>query len=45
MKKLNNEEMFAVSGGGYLSLGGLVIGLAIFVIGYFDGLIHPKKCE
>ena len=44
---LNNEEMLKINGGAVLSsfsLAALIGGAIIFLIGYFDGLINPKKC-
>jgi len=47
MQKLNNEEMLKVKGGGISSklIWGLVGGAIVFLIGLFDGIISPKKCN
>ncbi len=47
MKILNNEEMLNINGGSMSAIGlsALIGGAIIFLIGYFDGLIHPKKCN
>ncbi len=46
MKKLNNNEMKKISGGG-INIGLLIgIGAGVsFLIGFFDGLIRPLKCN
>ena len=46
MKKLNNNEMKKINGGGVNI--GLWVGIAAgvtFVIGLIDGLIRPLKCN
>ena len=47
MKKLNNEEMLGVKGGGISSkfLWGIIGGAVIFLIGLVDGVVNPKKCN
>lgn len=47
MKKLNNEEMLNIVGGGVSSklIWGIVGGALVFLVGLFDGIISPKKCN
>ncbi len=46
MKKLNNEEMKYVSGGGISILGFFGIGsLVTFLAGVIDGFARPLKCN
>lgn len=47
MKELNNEEMMNVSGGGLSvsAMFGIIGGAIVFLIGFVDGIIHPKKCS
>ena len=46
MKKINDEELMNVTGGGFNV--GIVAGIAAtmaFVIGIFDGIVRPLKCR
>lgn len=45
MKKLNNEELEKIKGG--ISFWGVagIISAAIFVIGVFDGIARPLRCN
>ena len=46
MKKLNNEEMLNINGGGIsIKLAGLIGGAIVFVIGVIDGFLNPRKCN
>lgn len=47
MKKLDNDEMVLVRGGGVSSnlLWGLIGGAVIFFMGLIDGIVNPKKCN
>ena len=46
MEILNNEEMLNVKGGAIsLKLVGIIGGAIVFLIGFVDGVIHPKKCS
>ena len=46
MKKLNNEEMLNIKGGGIsFKIASLIGGAIVFLIGFVDGVIHPKKCS
>ncbi len=49
MKVLNNEEMMNVVGGAFsIKLAGFITGvltgIAVFLIGVWDGYINPNKC-
>jgi len=45
MKKLNKEELEKIKGGiGFWGVAG-IISIAIFVIGVFDGIARPLKCN
>ena len=46
MKKINNEELYEISGGGISK--GVLLGLAafgVFIVGVFDGFMRPLKCN
>ena len=46
MKKLNNEKLKEIKGGGInWSLMAGIGALTSFFIGVIDGLINPKKCN
>ena len=46
MKKINNEQLKGVKGGGVnWSLVAGIGAVASFLIGVIDGLINPKKCN
>ena len=46
MKELNNEEMMNVKGGALsFKVAGLIGGALVFLIGFVDGLINPKRCR
>ena len=47
MKKLNNEEMISIKGGGISStfIWGIIGGAVVFLIGVLDGIVSPKKCN
>ena len=46
MHLLNNEEMIIVKGGGSNNvIWKLVGGIVMFVIGFIDGFISPRKCN
>ena len=50
MKVLNNEEMMNVEGGAIsFKMAGLVTGIltgiAVFLIGVWDGYVNPNKCK
>ena len=46
MKKINNEQLKEVKGGGVnWSLVAGISAVASFLIGVIDGLINPKKCN
>lgn len=46
MKVLNNKELMKIEGGGinYKMAFGIIGGVIAFMIGFVDGIIHPKKC-
>ncbi len=44
MEILNNEEMMMVKGGG-VGLWGLIGAGIVFLIGVFDGITNPQKCN
>ena len=46
MKKLNNKQLEEIKGGGISAWGiaGIIAG-AIFIIGIFDGIARPLKCN
>lgn len=45
MKKLNQEELRKTTGGiGFWGVTG-IIAAAIFVVGVFDGIARPLKCN
>lgn len=46
MKELKKEELEKIEGGGFTfwSVVG-IIAAAAFIIGFFDGLARPVKCE
>lgn len=44
MKKLNNEELCQINGGGNILLGLAAIGVT-FIIGVIDGFVRPLKCN
>ena len=45
MQKLNSQELKSIKGGfgGWVIAG--IIAAAIFVVGVFDGLTRPQKCN
>ena len=45
MKNLNNQELKDIKGGfaGWIAVG--IVALAIFVVGVFDGIARPLKCN
>ena len=46
MKKLNDEELMRVLGGGInLGVVALISGALTFIIGIFDGIVRPLKCN
>lgn len=47
MKRLSNEDMMNIKGGGVAAkfIAGLIGGTIVFLIGVVDGLINPKKCN
>lgn len=47
MSNLNNEEMLNIQGGGITSkfIWGIIGGAVVFLIGVFDGIVSPKKCN
>lgn len=45
MKTLKNEELKEIKGGiGFWGIAG-IISAAIFVVGFFDGIARPLKCN
>ena len=44
MKKISNDELMSINGGGF-GLGLLIGGLATFIIGVIDGYVRPLKCH
>lgn len=45
MKKLNNKELENIKGGiGFWGIAGIV-SATIFIIGIFDGIARPLKCN
>ena len=47
MNKLNNDEMLNVVGGGIAKnlIYGIIGGTLVFLIGFFDGIINPSRCN
>lgn len=47
MNILSNEELLNINGGGISSklIFGIIGGALVFLIGVFDGLVSPKKCN
>ncbi len=46
MKKLREQELENIQGGGLTLWGvGGIIAAAIFIVGFFDGLTRPVKCD
>lgn len=50
MKILNNTEMMNVEGGAVSAstvslIVGIVTGVAVFLIGVWDGYLNPNKCS
>ena len=44
---LNNEEMLNVKGGAlkFKVLSAIVGGVTVFILGFIDGIVHPKRCN
>lgn len=47
MKQIDEKELKKINGGGTIS-GWAIAGIGAvvaFVVGIFDGIVHPKKCN
>lgn len=44
---LNNEEMLNVKGGAlkFKLISAIIGGVTVFIMGFVDGFVHPKKCN
>lgn len=46
MKKVSDEELMNVNGGGFnLGIATGIVGCVAFLIGVFDGIVRPLKCR
>ena len=46
MKKLNDEELMKINGGGInFGVVALVAGALTLIVGIFDGIVRPLKCR
>ena len=46
MKKLKDEELMKINGGGFnIGIAAAIIGGISFLVGIFDGVVRPLKCR